>query len=357
MRARLALGLAVAGGLVAGCAQHAAPPPPVVPAAPVMAGPEITVVATPVPMDAADPAKFTAEGGFTYAGGLVLTSTDTTRLHGLSDLRIGAGDVLTAISDEGDVFEARIQLDAAGRLAGLTGGKLFPLKGLDGQPLQGKRNADAEGLAVMPNGDRLVSFEGDHRIWLYQDQADGGWGTPRPAPKPATIFPENEGMEALAAYPAAGPDAYLVGGEEGEVWLCRLSADCKSLPPQSGPDFTWGLTAFAPFQGTAVATLHRGFDPIRGWRSIVRFISDPTLPAARQRTAAALHIDGAMPRDNFEGLALSSSPSGAIRIYVISDDGAVSAKQRTLLLAFDWTPPPPPPPAPAAAHKKPARKR
>jgi hypothetical protein len=356
VRARLALTLALAGGLVAGCAERAAPPP-VIPAAPVKAGPEITVVATPIPMDEADPTKVTAEGGFTYAGGLVLTSADTTRLHGLSDLRIGAGDVLTAISDQGDVFEAKIQLDAAGRLAGLTGGKLFPLTGLDGRPLQGKRNADAEGLAVMPNGDRLVSFEGDHRIWLYPTQADGGWGTPRPVPKPATILPDNEGMEALAAYPAAGPDAYLVGGEEGEVWLCRLSTDCKSLPPQSGPDFTWGLTAFAPFQGTAVATLHRGFDPIRGWRAIARFISDPTLPAARQRTSASLRIDGAMPRDNFEGLALSTSPSGAIRIYVISDDGAVSAKQRTLLLAFDWTPPPPPPPTPAKPPKKPARKR
>jgi hypothetical protein len=356
VKARLALTLALVGGLVAGCAEHAAPPP-VIPAAPVKAGPEITVVATPIPMDAADPTKVTAEGGFTYAGGLVLTSADTTRLHGLSDLRIGAGDVLTAISDEGDVFEAKIQLDAAGRLAGLTAGKLFPLTGLDGQPLQGKRAADAEGLAVMPNGGRLVSFEGDHRIWLYPAQADGGWGTPRPAPKPATILPDNEGLEALSAYPAAGPDAYIVGGEEGEVWLCRLSADCKSLPPQSGPDFTWGLTAFAPFQGSAIATLHRGFDPIRGWRAIVRFISDPTLPLARQRTAASLRIDGAMPRDNFEGLALSSSPSGAIRIYVLSDDGAVSAKQRTLLLAFDWTPPPPPPPAPAKPPRKPTRKR
>lgn len=356
MTARAALALVLAGVLAAGCADRAAPPP-VIPTAPVKAGPEISIIATPIPMDAADPSKVAAEGGFTYAGGLVLTSPDTTRLHGLSDLRVGADGSLTAISDEGDVLDAKIQLDAAGRLVGLTDGKLRPLPGLDGQPLQGKRNADAEGLAVLPNGDRLVSFEGDHRIWRYAVQPDGTWSRPAPAPKPATVFPDNEGMEAISAYPAAGPDAYLVGGEEGEVWLCRLSADCRSLPPQSGPDFTWGLTAFAPFQGTAIATLHRGYDPIRGWRAVTRFISDPTLPPARQRTAASLHIDGAMPRDNFEGLALSTAPSGATRIYLISDDGAVSAKQRTLLLAFDWTPPPAPPPAPAKPHKKPVRKR
>ena len=359
---RSALVLGMVGGL-SGLATQCTPrkPPPVViaaPPAPVKAGPEITVTATPVPVD---PAKSTLEGGFTYAGGLVLTSADTSRLHGLSDLRIDASGALTAISDEGDIFEARIQLDASGHLVGLTETKLRPLPGLNGQPVQGKREGDAEGLAVMPNGDRLVSFEGDHRIWRYAVQPDGTWSRPAPAPKPATVFPDNEGMEAISAYPAAGPDAYLVGGEEGEVWLCRLSADCKSLPPQSGPDFTWGLTAFAPFQGTAVATLHRGYDPIRGWRAVVRFISDPTLPLARQRTSAALHIDGALPRDNFEGLAVTGppagAPAGATRLYLISDDGAVSNSQRTLLLAFDWVAPPAPAPLPPKPARKPVRKR
>lgn len=360
---RAALVLGMIGGL-SGFATQCTPrkPPPVVaaPPAPVKAGPEITVVTTPVPLDAANPAKTALDGGFTYAGGLMLTGTDTSRLHSLSDLRVGGDGALTAISDEGEVFEAKIQLDANGRLVGLTETKLRPLPGLNGQPLQGKREGDAEGLAVMPNGDRLVSFEGDHRIWLYPAQADGGWGAPRAAPKPATVFPDNEGMEAITAYPAAGPDAYLVGGEEGEVWLCRLSADCKSLPPQSGPDFTWGLTAFAPFQGTAVATLHRGYDPIRGWRAVARFISDPTKPLAQQRTSAALHIDGALPRDNFEGLALTGpppgAPAGATRLYLISDDNA-AAGQRTLLLAFDWVAPPAPPPLPPKPVRKPVRRR
>jgi hypothetical protein len=356
---RSALVLGMIGGLsgfATQCTPRKAPPVVATPAAPVKAGPEISVTATPVPMDATNPAKVTAEGGFTYAGGLALTSADTSRLHGLSDLSVGADGRLVAISDEGDLFEARIQLDAAGKLVGLSDGKLQPLKGLTGQPLQGKHESDAEGMAVLPTGDRLVSFEGDHRIWLYPAQADGSWGTPRPAPKPQTVFPDNEGMEALSAYPAAGPDAYLVGGEEGEVWLCRLSTACQTLPPQSGPDFTWGLTAFAPFQGAAVATLHRGFDPIRGWRSVVRFISDPTKPLAQQRTSAALHIDGAMPRDNYEGLALTSSPSGATRLYLLSDDNS-AANERTLLLAFDWVSPPPPPAMPAPVKRKPVRRR
>jgi hypothetical protein len=361
---RFALILGLVGGL-SGMATQCTPrrDPPVVatPPAPVKAGPEINVTTTPVPLDAANPAKIDAGGGFTYAGGLVLTSTDTTRLHGLSDLSVTADGRLTAISDDGDLFEAKLQLDATGRLVGVTDGKLQPLKGLDGQPLQNKQHADAEGLAVLPNGDRLVSFERDHRIWRYAVGPDGTWSRPAPAPKPATIFPDNEGMEAISAYPAAGPDAYLVGGEEGEVWLCRLSADCKALPPQSGPDFTWGLTGFAPFAGAAVATLHRGYDPVRGWRSVVRFISDPTKPLAQQRTSAALHIEGAMPRDNFEGVSLTGpppgAPAGSTRLYLISDDGAISNSQRTLLLAFDWVAPPMPAPLPPKPARKPVRKR
>lgn len=356
LRTALVLGMVAGlGGLATQCAPRR-PPVVATPPAPVKVGPEITVTATPVPLDAANPAKAALDGGFTYAGGLSLTSATTTRLHGLSDLAVGADGQLMAITDDGDLFEARIQLDAQGRLTGVSDGKLRPLPGLDGRPLQGKQQADAEGLAVLPNGDRLVSFERDHRIWLYPVQPDGGWGTPRPAPKPATVFPDNEGMEALAAYPAAGPNAYIVGGEEGEVWLCRLSADCKSLPPQSGPDFTWGLSGFAPFAGPAIATLHRGFDPVRGWRAMVRFVADPTVPTARQRISATLRLEGSTTRDNIEGVALTRSPTGGTRLYLISDDNAAEG-QRTLLLAFDWTPPPLPPPLPPKpVKKKPVRK-
>ena len=75
------------------------------------------LVGAPVPLDASNPAKTTVEG-FTYAGGLVITSASTSRLHGLSDLAVGANGQLMAITDEGDLFEAKIQLDAAGRLVG-----------------------------------------------------------------------------------------------------------------------------------------------------------------------------------------------------------------------------------------------
>lgn len=348
LRTLLVVGLAA--GMVSHCGRKPAPP---LPAAPVKAGPDITLRTVPVPLDAANPGK-TSLDGFVFAGGLEITSPQTTRLHGLSDLAIAPDGTLVAVTDFGDLFQARLTLDATGRLVGLTDGKLEPLKGLDGQPLQGKEKADAEGLAILPNGDRLISFERDHRVWLYPAPVNGVSGPPRVAPKPATILPDNEGLEAIAAYPAAGPDAYLVGGEEGEAWLCRLSAACQPIAPQQGPDFTWGLTAMAAFDGPSIATLHRGFDPIRGWRGTLRFIADPLKPAARQVQIASLRLDGTTTRDNYEGVALIRAPSGATRLYLVSDDGALG-NQRTLLMAFDWTPPPPPPPPPV--RKAPPRRR
>jgi hypothetical protein len=356
LRGFLVLGLA---GLALGQCAKAPPQPTVLPIAPVKVGPEIGLTVTPVPLTAASPPPAHlaagAIGRFVYAGGIAISSPDTTRLHGLSDLKFGPDGGLVALSDDGDLFEARLVLDETGRLVGLEGGKLSPLKGQDGQPLQGKDQADAEGLAFLPNGDRLVSFERNHRILLYPRQPDGTYGVPRLVNRPATTFPDNEGMEALTAYPIAGPDAYLVGGEEGEVWLCKLSAPCVSLAPQSPPDFTWGLTGFAAFEGQAVAALYRAVDPVRGWRGQVRFIVDPRAPAAKQALAATLTLDGAVTRDNFEGIALSRSPSGATRIYILSDDNDMSF-ERTLLMAFDWTAPPPVPPAPVKPAK-PAKRR
>ena len=53
-----------------------------------------------------------------------------------------------------------------------------------------------------------MSFERNHRIWLYA--ADDS--PPRPAPMPDADFPANGGMEALTVYPAAGP-GFLSGRE------------------------------------------------------------------------------------------------------------------------------------------------
>ncbi|WP_201721669.1 hypothetical protein [Caulobacter sp. B11] len=74
-----------------------------------------------MPLNGADPTQGSV-GRFVYAGGLAVTSPDTSRLHGLSDLKINAEGALLAVTDDGDLFEARLVLDDA-RSAGRPDGR------------------------------------------------------------------------------------------------------------------------------------------------------------------------------------------------------------------------------------------
>jgi len=289
-------------------------------------GASISIDAAPVPLNPQRPSEV-AIGDFEYAGGLVLSSRQTDQLHGLSDLEITGSDKLTAVSDIGYFVEARLVFDGRNRLVGLTDGRMTQLIGPDGAPLLDKLDADAEGLALMPGGDRLVSFERHHRIWLYP----AGGGFPRPVPMPEASFPPNEGMEALAPDPEAGADAYIVGAEvTGETWTCRLSSpSCTKGTPVAKPE-AFGLVAIRRLPGSLSVFLLRAFDEERGNRNSLQVFRG-TVMVARMDLAPPMTVD------NYEGIAAVPRVDGTVRFYLISDDNA-SASQRTILLAFDWRP-------------------
>src|SRR3569833_361856 len=100
-------------------------------------------------------------------------------------------------------MRARLVRDAKGRHVGVSGATFALLTGQDGKPLAGKAEADAEGVAVWPDGDLMVSFERKHRIWLYP----AGGGPPRALPLPRIRMPDNAGVEGLALAPTRGPNA------------------------------------------------------------------------------------------------------------------------------------------------------
>jgi hypothetical protein len=283
----------------------------------------ITLETVSVPLNSQDPSQ-SAMGDFVYAGGLALSSRQTTRLHGLSDLEVAASGRLTAVGDEGILFEAQLVLDEDERLMGLTDARLVPLLGEDGKALPGKEEADAEGFTQLSNGDRLVSFERRHRILLYP--ANGG--APRPVPSPVAGFPANAGLEALATDPESGSDAYLAGAEDsGETWLCRVYASCVSGPSVEKSE-GFGLVAMKRLPGMRTVVLLRAFDATRGSRVSLQVLRSTTV-LARMDLAAPLTVD------NFEGLATVLRPDDRVRFYLLSDDNG-SSTQRTLLLAFDW---------------------
>jgi hypothetical protein len=294
----------------------------------------IDVRTSPVALNPQDRTQ-TRVGAFTYAGGLEVRAVTAARLHGLSDLAVSSDGHLVAVTDEGDLFEARLVLDAQGRLSGLGDGRLKRLIDLDGRPLRGKSRADAEGVAVLPSGDRLVSFERNHRIWRYP----AGNGRPVAAQVPAGAFPDNEGLEAVASYPVAGSDAYLAGSETGQVWLCTTAGGCRQTKLGAIVPAGFGLTAMAAYgDDGGLALLARTYDTKRGPRAIVRLLGPLALDMPR--VIDELSIDAPLTRDNFEGLAVVPQSSGALRLYLVSDDN-FSSTQRTYLLAFDWPAPNP----------------
>lgn len=311
----------------------AAPAPAPLPKAPLPAGGAIRIDARPV---AERPANVTTicDGpclDWTFQGGVELTSSDTSRFHGLSDLEVSADGKVVAVSDEGDLLHARLVLDAQGRLTGLADGKLTPLAGLDGKPLQGKADGDAEGLALLAGGDLLISFERNHRIWLYP----AAGGAPRVVNAPNEAFPENDGMEALAADPDRGPTAYVTGGEaSGQTWTCAVGTPCKAGPQLDLAEGV-GLVAMRRLPEGRTAYLLRSFSVATGPVIRLRVLD------RAGRLVGSKSISRPDAVDNFEGLAALPRPDGSVRFYILSDDN-FSAIQRTLLFAYDWRPAPPP---------------
>lgn len=286
----------------------------------------ITIDCVAVPLNPKDSLQ-TAVGAFAYAGGLMLRSSQTHRLHGLSDVEVAGEDHLVAVGDMGVLLEARLVLDKARHLVGLAEARLSLLVGENGEPLPGKGEADAEGLALLPNGDRLVSFERHHRIWRYPL----GGGPPRAAPAPVGPFPGNGGMEALSPDPEAGADAYRVGAEDsGDTWRCRLSS------PECTPDISvpksdaFGLVALTCLPEHRIAYLLRAFDIFQGSRVSLQIYES-------NKRIARLDLASPLTVDNYEGLAAVPRSDGSIRFYLLSDDNG-NILQRTLLVAFDWRP-------------------
>jgi hypothetical protein len=312
--------LMVAALTLNACESHNGPRPPA-------QGSRVSSIAISVEavlLNATDSAQ-NRVGSLTYAGGLALTSTETTRLHGLSDLEVFPDGRLIAVSDEGDLLRARVVLDGRGTLTGVGEAQLTKLVGLDGRPLETKEDGDAEGLAVLPNGDLLVSFERRHRIWRYP----AAGGLPAEAPFPRVTLLENAGIEALFADPSRGPGAYIAGAEaSGLTWQCELQVGCDPGPTVA-KDEEFGLVAGRRLPNDATVWLLRSFSPATGNVLILR-ITDPA-----GRSVDEQRLQRPLTVDNFEGLSAVPHQDRGIRFYLLSDDN-FSTSQRTLLLAFDW---------------------
>ena len=297
---------------------------------------EIKVSAQPFKID--EPAA-TRIDRLIWRGGISM-SANSPNFGGWSDLHISPdGRRLTSISDEGGWLTATIDYDLNGNLAGLSGGRIGQLRGLDGKPIDSKPEADAEGMARLADGSWLVSFERRHRLWRYETLT----GTPAPVEGPAEIGrqPANGGIEALTAL--ADGRVIAISEEYGQRpgtamgWIGTPAAGgsyvWRSFDYATIPDFR--PTAITQLPDGSLATLERAFDVVRGVRCrVMRLDAAQLAPGATVQAEELARLASPYAVDNLEGIAATRGARGETLLWLMSDDN-FNPLQRNLLLLFE----------------------
>lgn len=290
-------------------------------------------------LPASDQTRF---GQLEFRGGLEL-SAPTTDFAALSGLDIATDGRLYAVSDRGRWFRAQPILEN-GRLVGLADPVVAPILNHAGDPVVGKRWADAEGLRfAMRNGREtaLVVFERSNDVRAFAGP-DFPLSRSRDVPLPAgtKAMSGRDGAEAIAVAPEDGPLAgamvviaevlrdaggdirgWIVGGPEaGDITLRRRDghdvADAVFLPDGD------------------LLTLERRFGLPFGLSIRIRRIAGETLRAGASVDGPVI-FEATLGHqiDNMEGMAVTAGPDGETLLVLVSDNN-LSPLQRTLLLSF-----------------------
>ena len=278
-------------------------------------------------------------GKLQYRGGLHLTSPDP-RFGGWSGLIADAdGASLIAISDNGYWLIARPVYDRTGRLTAIAdAGEIGTLQDPSGAPVRGRRR-DAEEATPLPEG-IAVSFEGEHRIWLYPHGRGPFAMPPRPLDPPLLLnrAPSNKGIETLAGL----SDGRLLAITEGLFTAPDQLAGWVSAGP---PHNRWSPLAWrttGEFVPTGAATLpdddvlvlERRFSWIGGLASrLSRLPATAIQPGATLQSTEVARLEVPLVHENFEGIAVAMR-GGETLVYLISDDNYNPLLQRTLLVMF-----------------------
>ncbi len=271
-------------------------------------------------------------------GALAMRSNDE-RFGGLSALVWEKGRGLTAVSDRG--WWILGLPDRVEPLPGNRGVRIAPLLDTFSQPLR-QVASDAEGAALDPNGDWLVSFEGDHRIWRYP-ALGGGALKVRGAPEWAALQ-SNSGLEAITV--AADGTIFAIPERSGE--------ETRPFPVWRRSDEMWE-TLYLPRSGDYLVTdaaigpdgllyvLERKLSLLGGFSMRIRRAA---VAAARDGATLQVETMAELPVgsgvDNMEGMSFAPVSADApprgdgrseARLLVVSDDN-YKFFQRTLLLEY-----------------------
>lgn len=271
----------------------------------------LSVVQTPAQVaGAAVQQQARALGSFTWNGG-----GKAAGFGGFSGIVVqDRGQRLTVISDRGRIATGRITRHN-GRIGGVALDPLLPLRDTRGKPVTGAK-ADAEGLAIRPDGRLFISFEGYARVWTYARV--GGEAAWLPRAEAFKSLNNNSSLEALAI--------------DGRGWLYTI----PEVSPGAGKPFpvyryrngTWDQPFSIPRRGRYLMTdadvgpdgrlyvLERDLTIINGFSSRVRRFD--LSPDGLTQEVTLLTTPYGM-YDNLEGISVWQAPEG-LRMTMVSDD-------------------------------------
>lgn len=271
-----------------------------------------------------------AAGELRPLGSFVWTAPDTA-FGGFSGLEMRpGGDGFYAVSDRGVLFEADVGR-RDGRLTQIEITGRHVLRERNGQPPR-PFLANAEALALGPDGVFHVAYEGWARVWSY----DTLTGPPRwrHAWDRFWALNGNHGFEALALDPMGRllvvPEAdrdrsATVWRLEGDDWVEAFAIPLADGYLVSGADF-------APDGSLFVVT--RKFSFLFGFSTRIRRLELDT-SGIRTDTRVLDDTDGALA--NSEGISLWRDAQARTIATVISDDN-FSRFQSTILSEFVYLP-------------------
>jgi hypothetical protein len=286
-------------------------------------------------------------GPLEFRGGLVLSSPSAD-FGGWSGLVMAPdGRRLLAISDVGSWMTADL-VYAGTRPVRLERARLGPLLDREGHPLDSKKEADAESVALLDGdlrrGTLLVGFERHHRIDRYPirdgvvQQTDGD-GLKLPAE--AKRMPANQGIEALtvlkggryAGAVVAFAERFTRGSGYHTGWIWVGGGEPQRFQLQDIE--TFNITDAAGLPDGSLLVLERYFRWTEGVKMRLRQIpAAEVAPGARTAGRILFQGESNYEIDNMEGLAVHRGASGEIVLTLISDDNFNHFLQRTVLLQF-----------------------
>ncbi len=294
----------------------------------------LEIQATPIPLNTED-VTVGAVGRLIYKGGLHLQSPNEV-FGGLSALGVSDdGARFIALTDEGHRVDGKLTLDEAGNLAGIHETEIFTVPGPAGRALFNKHLADMEAMAPGVNGEVIVAFEREHRLWVYV----AGSPAPRVMRPPAELkrAPRNGGIEALALLDDGRLFALTerFGFEDAVIgWVSsRRGWEIVTYSLTDG----YLPTGAASLPNGDVIMVERLVTPRETSRARIRIIKKADIePGATLEGELIAEFKAPLSVDNFEGIEAFEGADEKTRVLLVSDDNFSRRNpQRTLMMMFE----------------------